>query len=37
MSETLAIFCAVWGPGILKILGFVLFGGALAAVYNIFR
>lgn len=37
MSETLQIFVAVWGEGILKILGFVLFAGILLAIYNIVR
>lgn len=37
MSETLQIFCAVWGLGTLKILGFILVAGILLAIYNIVR
>jgi hypothetical protein len=36
-STTIQIFCAVWGPGVIKILAMVLAGGVLAAIYNIFR
>lgn len=36
-STTIQIFCAVWGPGIIKILAVVLVAGVLAAIYNIFR
>lgn len=37
VSETLQVFCAVWGTGVLKILGFFLVGGILLAIYNIVR
>ena len=36
-SEFLEIFCAIWGPGIVKLLGFVLAAGVGLAVYNIVR
>jgi hypothetical protein len=37
MSETLQVFCAVWGTGILKILGIVLAAGVLMSAYNVVR
>jgi len=37
MSETMQIFCVIWGPGVLKILAVTLAAGIFVALYNIFR
>jgi len=36
-STTMLIFLAVWGPGIMKLLGITLGAGVLLAIYNIVR